>query len=244
MMPFVFAPDESVVAITAHPDDAELLCYGTLRAFQAAGATVAVVIVTRGHNGTSIYDDVPSLLDHQRMAESCASFAGTEITVQFLDFTDGELSVTRPLVSSIEHELAARHCTVLITHSTTSATDHQDHRCVGLSAVNAASRVSTCHTILHGEPHAPRSGFSPNVLVDVSDYIDAKVDALTRHRTQAGRWYLTERYVRDRARAVGWKTDPSRAAIGRSFEGFECSLMRISLPGPHACITQQVGDQP
>src|SRR5438105_13444852 len=45
-----FAGDR-VLAVVAHPDDAELLCAGTLARARAEGAAVAVAVLCRGDKG-------------------------------------------------------------------------------------------------------------------------------------------------------------------------------------------------
>jgi N-acetylglucosamine malate deacetylase 1 len=220
---------EHIVAVVAHPDDAEMMAYGTLRRYRQAGAAVTVVVATTGINGVSLTDRGQGvrLASHERVAESAASYAGTGIDLVCLDLTDGALTADRELISVIEGQLARLGCTVLVTHSQHAGNDHQDHLAVAQAAANAATRVDTCTTILHGEPHAPRSGIAPTVLVDITAWIDAKVAALDAHQTQAGRWYLSEQYTRHRAAAAGWRLAPSRAAAGRCFEAFETSLITL-----------------
>src|SRR6476646_5695065 len=43
--------DERVLAVVAHPDDAELLCAGTLARAKADGAAIAICILCRGDKG-------------------------------------------------------------------------------------------------------------------------------------------------------------------------------------------------
>src|SRR5580658_3534832 len=163
----------NVVCVVAHPDDAELMCYGTLRRASEAGAKVSVVIVTFGVNGVSLVDNAVGvrIAEHERVAESASSYAGTQIEISCLGFTDGSLTADHRLISSVEAALAERRCDVLITHSKSANNDHQDHIAVAAAASNAAVRIPTCRMILHGEPHAPRSVFSPNYLVEITDLI-------------------------------------------------------------------------
>ncbi|MFE6489730.1 PIG-L family deacetylase, partial [Streptomyces sp. NPDC057757] len=100
-------PREHVVAVVAHPDDAELMCYGTLRRYRQQGAAVTVVVVTTGVNGVSLADRDRgvSLTDQERAAESAASYAGSGIDLLVLGFSDGALVPDRQLVSGIEAEL-------------------------------------------------------------------------------------------------------------------------------------------
>ncbi|GHH22092.1 hypothetical protein GCM10018780_70210 [Streptomyces lanatus] len=221
---------EQVVAVVAHPDDAELLCYGTLRKAREAGAVVSVVVVTHGANGVSIADADAGrqLSEDEREKEVTAAWHDTGIDVAFLHLTDGALVADLHLISLLEAELNRLQCTLLITHSTRAANDHQDHLAVATAAANAATRVPTCHTVLHGEPHAPRSGFSPTVLVDVTDFVDDKVRALNAHHSQGGRWYLSSQYTRHRAAQAGWSLRPTATSTGRAFEAFETTLLTLT----------------
>ncbi|MEW2582923.1 PIG-L deacetylase family protein [Streptomyces virginiae] len=223
-------PGEHLVAVVAHPDDAELLCYGTLRLARQAGAAVTVVTVTHGANGVSIADaDAGQRLgEDERAGEAREAWAGTGVGTVFLSMADGTLVADHSLISAVERELSRLECTVLITHSTEADNDHQDHTAVGRAAANAATRVPTCHTVLHGEPHAPRSVFSPTVLVDITDLLDDKVLALKVHESQSGRWYLGEDYTRHRAAQAGWRLRPTAAADGRAYEAFATSLLTLT----------------
>ncbi|MDV9194640.1 PIG-L deacetylase family protein [Streptomyces sp. Wh19] len=220
---------EQVVAVVAHPDDAELLCYGTLRRAAQTGSIVTVVVVTHGANGISLADaaDGRRISTDERAEEVRAAWHSTGIQLAFLGLPDGALVADRHLISAVEAELTRLNCTLLITHSLNADTDHQDHRALAGAAANAATRVATCHTVLHGEPHAPRSAFSPTVLVDVTDVLDDKVTALAAHHTQAGRWYLGKDYTHHRAAQAGWHLRPAAAAAGRTYEAFETSVLTL-----------------
>ncbi|MGY1897947.1 PIG-L deacetylase family protein [Nocardia gipuzkoensis] len=219
----------NIVCVVAHPDDAELLCYGTLRRAARSGTKVTVIIVSTGVNGVSLADTAAGtkIQGLTRVAESNDAYAGTGIDVVCLGFQDGALKADRALISAIEQALVERECHALLTHSPSARNDHQDHLAVAAAALNAVVRIPTCRIILHGEPHSPRSEFKPNYLVDITDYIDDKIVALGKHSTQAGRWYLSEQFTRDRAAAAGWRLAPHLAAEQRYFEAFECSLMVI-----------------
>ncbi|MFF4859944.1 PIG-L deacetylase family protein [Streptomyces rubiginosohelvolus] len=227
--PAALPAGEHLVAVVAHPDDAELLCYGTLRRAARAGARVTVIVVTHGANGISVVDSAAGrrLTEEERTHEVRAAWAGTGIDTVFLHQPDGALVADRALISVVEDQLARLACTVLITHSPHAGNDHQDHLALARAAANAATRVAGCHTVLHGEPHAPRSSFTPTVLVDITDFLDDKVRALSAHQTQAGRWYLSEHYTRHRAAQAGWRLRPAAAAAGRAYESFETSLLTL-----------------
>lgn len=231
-MTVTLSGDARVVAVVAHPDDAELMFYGSLRCWRDAGATVTVVVATHGTNGVSRRDTIAGkrLAPEERPAENARSFHGTGITVECLGMTDGTLASGIELVSAIEDTLARHGCTVLLTHTPHSGNDHQDHLAIARAALNAATRVPSCTAILHGQPHAPLQRVTPTVLIDITDYLDDKIKALAEHRSQAGRYYLSEPYTRWRAAGEGWTTLPGHADAGRSFEALTPSLLLLRSP--------------
>jgi LmbE family N-acetylglucosaminyl deacetylase/Ser/Thr protein kinase RdoA (MazF antagonist) len=221
--------DAQVVAVVAHPDDAEIMFYGSLRRWRDAGATVTVMAATDGTNGVARCERTAGrrLAPRHRPAESTQAFQGTGITVACLGMVDGALTPDLELISAIEDTLTRHRCTVLLTHTPHSGNDHQDHHAIARAALNAATRVPSCTTILHGQPHTPHHQATPSVLIDITDYLDAKIKALAAHRSQAGRYYLSESYTRWRATGEGWTTLPGHAAAGRSFEAFTPSLLLL-----------------
>ncbi len=228
-MTVTLSGDAQVVAVVAHPDDAEIMFYGSLRRWRDAGATVTVVAATNGTNGVARRDSTAGrrLAAGRRPAESTRAFQDTGITVECLGLVDGALAPDIELISAIEDTLTRHGCTVLLTHTVHSGNDHQDHHAIARAALNAATRVPCCTTILHGQPHAPHNSAAPTVLIDITDYLDAKVNALAAHRSQTGRYYLSEPYTRWRAAGEGWATLPGQAAAGRSFEAFTPSLVLL-----------------
>ncbi|MEU0664235.1 hypothetical protein [Streptomyces lavendulocolor] len=67
-------------------------------------------------------------------------------------------------------------------------------------------------------------------MIDITEYLDDKIKALAQHRSQVGRYYLSETYTRWRAAGEGWKTFPIYAAAGRTFEALTPSLMLLQHP--------------
>jgi LmbE family N-acetylglucosaminyl deacetylase len=215
----LFEEVDSVIAVVAHPDDAELMFYGTLRSAREAGAAVAVTIVTAGENGVS-QSDAPTrqITQGERIAETLGAFDGTGIDVQVLGFGDGEVTTSRLLVDSLESVLRSRECTVLLTHDPSALNDHQDHVAVGRAAANVGWRYPGCSVIAFGQPTQPGAGFHGNLLVDISPFLDDKIASLRSHQSQGGRWYLSEQYTRARSESVGWQTSPDATSSGSRFE--------------------------
>src|SRR5262245_43059164 len=84
--------DERILAIVAHPDDAELPCAGTLARARKNGATIAVCVMCQGDKGQPA-KPIPNLPDVRREeARSAAKLLGAELLTG--EFSDGELADT------------------------------------------------------------------------------------------------------------------------------------------------------
>src|SRR4051812_41942279 len=80
---------ERVLAVVAHPDDAELLCAGTLARAKADGAAVGICVLCQGDKGQPM--PMVEELSEVRRAEmqDAAAVLGAELL--FGGFPDGEL---------------------------------------------------------------------------------------------------------------------------------------------------------
>src|SRR5438477_4422722 len=81
--------DERVLAVVAHPDDAEVLCAGTLARARADGAAVGIGVLCQGDKGqpTPPLEDLAAV----RRAEMTAAAALLGAELFFGDFPDGAL---------------------------------------------------------------------------------------------------------------------------------------------------------
>lgn len=220
------APGDIVVAVVAHPDDAEMMFYGILRGMRARGARVVVLLVTHGERGVSIRDanDGGAIADGERLGEVTAAYLGTDIELRALGRPDGSLYLENDLVTAIESELLDIQPTIVLTHSPRAGSDHQDHHAVGVATTNALNRVASCRRLYFGQPHRPGARFRPNLLVRIDEYIEDKIIALEAHQSQGDRWYLSAEYTRARALDLGWKYRPAQSRGEYYFEALECEL--------------------
>ena len=98
-----------VLAVYAHPDDADVACGGTLARWAKAGGAVHLVVCTDGGKGTADPAVVPEELAARRAAELEASSALIGLaSVDNLGFPDGELtdSKRRKLHDLLEAQFA------------------------------------------------------------------------------------------------------------------------------------------
>src|SRR5580704_8090949 len=81
-----------VLAVYAHPDDADVACGGTLARWAKAGSAVHLVVCTDGGKGTTDPSAKPKRLAAERASELQASSALIGLaSVVNLGFPDGEL---------------------------------------------------------------------------------------------------------------------------------------------------------
>lgn len=185
----------------AHADDMEFMAGGTMAKMADLGYDIREVIATNNERGTLDPGWSARFTAETRMDEARrgAEVLGVNPEIAFLGYQDGRLSET-PL-----NELREKFMRVIRTHRPdvlftwdpwAPHEEHQDHRAVGMAATEAAS---FSHFPLYHpehrddglEPHyvgeryffakAPRD---VNKVVDISQTIDRKIDALCEHVCQ------------------------------------------------------------
>ena len=206
-----------VLAIYAHPDDPEVSCGGTLRLWSDAGAEVHLLTCARGDKGSADPSTDPDDLAERRRVEAgeaaavlgCASHEG-------LGLPDGEvvndLALRRELVRRIRairpDVVVAPDPTPLIFGS--SYVNHIDHRAVGAAALDACAPAAASPLYFpdtgaaHRVPTVLLSGtLEPDLFVDVSAVLEAKVAAVLCHRSQVADADEVAAVLSERARSAG-----------------------------------------
>jgi LmbE family N-acetylglucosaminyl deacetylase len=220
---------EVVLAIYAHPDDADVACGGSLARWAKAGTAVHLVICTDGGKGTmdpSVRAKDLVILRAGELEESSAVI-GLRSVVN-LGFPDGELEDSDAFRRTLVEHVRAKRPNVVCGHDPTavffgqSYFNHRDHRIAGTAMLDAVSPAAALPLYFPdaGAPHQVAtvllSGtLEPDEWVDVTDTIDAKAAAVECHRTQfaeQGSWVGDA--VRRRAEEEG------RRAGTRFAEGF------------------------
>ena len=220
---------ERVVAVYAHPDDADVSCGGTLALWAAEGAEVHVVVCAAGDKGSSDPDVVPEELARRRAGEVEAAAAALGVTAHHgLGHPDGELENGVQLRGQIVALVRGVRPDVVVCPDPTAVffgsgyVNHRDHRVVGWATLDAvAHEVRSPHYFPNaGAAHAVAElwlsgSLEPDTWVDIAGGLDAKTEALRCHQSQvaeAGEWLRT--FVHERAEEAG------RQAGVRYAEGF------------------------
>jgi LmbE family N-acetylglucosaminyl deacetylase len=179
----------SVLCIGAHPDDEVLGVGGTLARHAANGTDVHVCLLSDGV--TSRYDEEDSAREEiqqrrDRARRACETLGAT---VSLHGFPDNSFD-TVPLldiVQTIEAEIEEHEPTVVYTHHYGDL--NMDHELACRATVTATrpladsgvERVLAFETLSATEWSVPEpsNAFQPTAFIDIEDYLDAKLEALS-----------------------------------------------------------------
>jgi LmbE family N-acetylglucosaminyl deacetylase len=188
-----------ILVFEAHGDDMEFTCGGTIAKFADRGHEVSLVVATDNDKGSFelMADELRAARD--REVEGGAKVLGVR-RVMCLGYSDGELREQAPLgrlraqFMRIIREM--KPDIIFAWDPFTPYEGHPDHRQVAMAAHEAASfahfQLYEPEQIAEGlEPHYvgeqwyfAKSPRDQNKFVDITDYIDKKIEALCLHESQ------------------------------------------------------------
>jgi len=181
----------NILAFSAHPDDVEINCGGTMAKYTKQGHQVTIIHACTGDKGH--FEIPPAQMAKIRIQESLSAGNIIGAEVLCLGYGDSELCHTPETLSHFVR--AIRECApdVIITH--TPDDYHMDHVTVSKLVVDASFLV----TIPFYQPEIkplekvpqlyfmePYTGFSfcPQEFVDITDTIDDKLAMMKCHDSQ------------------------------------------------------------
>ena len=192
---------KTVLVIVAHADDMEFMAGGTIAKMAGMGYKIREVIATNNERGTLDPNWSPEFTAEARREEARrgARVLGVDPDIEFLGYEDGRLSETplNELRQKCMRAIRRHKPDMLFTWDPfANYENHQDHRAVAWAAMEAAS---FSHFPLYHPEHRDE-GLQPhyvgehyyfakvpqdvNKIVDISDYIQRKVDSLCEHVSQ------------------------------------------------------------
>ncbi len=212
------APLQRVMALYAHPDDPEFFSGGLLAKFAAEGKDLIYVLATSGDKGSDDPDMTRARLIDIREAEQRAAAAvmGSK-TVIFLRHPDGELEHTLRFRRDLTRIIRQQRPDIVITNDAqtvwtrSGSINHPDHRAIGeaaLAAIYPAARDRHTFAELWRdeglEPHKVRRVYlagtlDPNFKVEITPYLDRKIEAIRQHASQVKDPAAMERRLRENA---------------------------------------------
>jgi bacillithiol biosynthesis deacetylase BshB1 len=198
-----------LLAIMAHPDDAELLCAGALLAAAARNQRTAILDLTGGERGSwgtaggrsaeaATASDVLGLAERRN--------AG---------LPDGSLVNSPEARHIVAAHIRAVRPTTVILHWPEAR--HPDHRAASELGRDACFLAGVRNADIEGEPYRPRKlvyaltyaehAPKPTVVLDISAHMDRKLDAIFAFgsqfegKTAMGDVFGGDRPIRDQIRA-------------------------------------------
>ena len=200
---------KTVLVIVAHADDMEFMAGWTIAKMAELGYSIREVIATNNERGTlrvasgqALEPDWSAAFTADARREEArrgAKVLGVDPEIQFLGYEDGRLSETtlNELREQCMRAIRWHKPDVLFTWDPHAPyEDHQDHRAVAWAATEAAmfAHFPLYHPE-HGdeglEPHYvgeryffAKSPRDADKTVDISDYIERKIEALCEHVCQ------------------------------------------------------------
>lgn len=191
--------NERVLAIVAHPDDAELLCAGTLARAKADGATVGICVLCRGDKGQP--DPPIPNLSEVRSGEMQAAAKLLDAKLLEGGFNDGELFDTLDSRRTVVELIRKFRPTLILAHAANDY--HADHRAASALAESATWFCSSKGQQTESAPMEKPPvlwwmdtiemiGFEPHFFLDVTDFVELKRQMLHCHKSQLARGENTD----------------------------------------------------
>lgn len=210
-----------ILVIAAHPDDEVIGAGGTIARHIAQGDDVFWCIVTEGYTPTWSADILAAA---KRQVYEVQAIFGIE-KVFFCGFPSVKLNTVPYMELSSALQRVVDEVLPHIVYTTPRGDINQDHRLVFQSTLVATRpqpgisiRRLLCYeigpTARYGAPVGTHS-FNPNVFVDISDFLDKKLEAMRCYKT------LLEEYPHPRS-IEGLRLIAKERGISVGLQAAEC----------------------
>ncbi|WP_407402039.1 bacillithiol biosynthesis deacetylase BshB1 [Chryseobacterium sp.] len=178
-----------ILAIGAHPDDVELGCGGTIAKLITEGKTCAIIDLTRGELGTRGTD-----VTRKEEAENAMKILGV-LARENLEMKDGFLENSEQYQMRIVKMIRKYKPEIVLANSTDDR--HPDHAKAAKLVSDACflsglRKIETIDDVGSQEVWRPKQIFhyiqwkhiQPDFVMDISDYMQTKLDACLAYKTQ------------------------------------------------------------
>lgn len=206
-----------VMAIVAHPDDAEFSSAGTIARWVDEGREVTYLVCTNGDKGTPDPDMTSERLARAREEEQreAARVLGVKEVV-FLGHPDGGLEDTPQFRGEVVREIRRYRPDIVLTSDPYRRyMQHRDHRIAGTVALDAVYPYARDHLfypehLAQGlRPHKVKEVYiwgsdNPNTYIDITATFERKMEALACHKSQVRSWPWEQLKERMRGMAASY----------------------------------------
>jgi LmbE family N-acetylglucosaminyl deacetylase len=182
----------NVLAVGCHPDDLEIGCGGTLAKYVSLGHKVVMCHVASGDMGHVVIEPGELVPIRTKESQAAAAVIGAEaisLGVGDLQVESSDQKVMQELIRVVKEVKPD----VVITHNPDDYM--RDHIETSKLAFNASFGSSLPHMVRAVERHTKFApifymdtlagiGFIPTEYVDITEFIEQKLEALSRHESQ------------------------------------------------------------
>lgn len=182
----------NILALGAHPDDVEFMCGGTLFKYRAQGHKIFIALTTSGNQGSNEYDDRETIAAI-REAEQLEAAALVDAQVRFLRFDDELFLDSLVARRAVINAMRWADPDVIFTNPPWDPSP--DHAETG-KIVSRLMLSLQGKNIPADEPPVGKKvslffwdtaagiDFLPEAYVNIDDFLDLKLQALAKHKSQ------------------------------------------------------------
>ncbi|RPE06721.1 PIG-L deacetylase family protein [Paenibacillus polymyxa] len=197
-----------ILIFTAHPDDAEISMGGTIMKLINKGCIIKNIIVS-----------IPNNVDI-RIQETKLSSEFMKIEYEFFDtnFPCGVEDISKyELVNKFDNYIEEFKPDAIFTHWEKDS--HQDHRILS-DVVKSCFRKFKCDFYYFEQTNQSNiiksNEFTPNIYVDITDYLENKIKALSMHKSQL-KGYMAH-YLDDLIKLAEWRGHQINTKYAETFK--------------------------
>jgi LmbE family N-acetylglucosaminyl deacetylase len=177
----------NILVLAPHPDDDVIGCGGILGIYQKMGAKITIAYMTDGRKGNPKYDENTLVLQRREEAKKATAVLGID-KLTFFDNRDTELSATPKTVKELQdilHEVKPEAVFLPFLLD-----NHHDHRATNDILIKSSLTYKAPLTCYGYEIWTPIA--TPNFLVNITDEIEVKRQAIEQHHSQTELCYIAD----------------------------------------------------
>lgn len=188
--------EKNVLGIFAHPDDAEIVCAGTLSLMKKAGWTIHIATMTPGDKGTAeLSRDEISKIRKEEAAKSAALLEGIYHCLEFEDayivYDRDTINKTTKLIRRVRPAavFTASPSDYMLDHEMTSLIVQTACFCAGIKNMEVDEiPFEAVPYLFYCDPLEGKDKFGnpiqPSFYVDISEEMSIKEKMLSSHKSQ------------------------------------------------------------
>jgi LmbE family N-acetylglucosaminyl deacetylase len=182
----------NILAIGSHPDDIEYMCAGTLLKYKKAGHLIFIALTTSGNIGSNQHssrEEIAAIREKEQL--EAAKYYAAE--VRFLRFDDEGLQDTPQTRKAVIEAVRWANPEVILTNPPwDGSTDHaMTGRIVSQVLLSLPGKLIPADVppiqkapSLFFWDTGGGIDFNPEILVDISEFMETKLEALHKHESQ------------------------------------------------------------